>query len=103
MRYMAERCGAWQVGDDPTGGEVEFRIFIPAALIPISRRSAWPAASRAGISLATFHLPANHTPKGRCGTPDGPAECQVGFHEYKYAVDFDHGATRIVSDPCTLY
>jgi hypothetical protein len=27
----------------------------------------------------------------------------AGFHEYKYAVDFDHGATRIVSDPCTLY
>jgi hypothetical protein len=35
--------------------------------------------------------------------PDGPAECRVGFHEYKYAVDFDHGQTRIVSDPCTRY
>ena len=35
--------------------------------------------------------------------PDGPAECQVGFHEYKYAVDFDHGQTRIVSDPCTRH
>lgn len=34
VRYMVERCGAWQVGDDPAGGAVEFRIFIPAGPDP---------------------------------------------------------------------
>ncbi len=30
MSYMAERCGAWQAGDDADAGVIEFRVFFPA-------------------------------------------------------------------------
>ncbi|MDQ1738897.1 MAG: hypothetical protein QOE53_549, partial [Pseudonocardiales bacterium] len=26
---MRARCGAWQVGSDPAGGSIEFRLFFP--------------------------------------------------------------------------
>ena len=29
MQYMANRLGAWQVGDDPAQGAAEFKIFSP--------------------------------------------------------------------------
>ncbi len=34
MQYMAERLGAWQVGDDPIGGAVQFKIFFPSGADP---------------------------------------------------------------------
>ena len=102
MRYMAERCGAWQVGDDPTGGEVEFRIFIPdgpdpgiAAIRVAGSFQGWDFPG--GLPLARQRHPEGTLWTARTGRLD------AGFYEYKYAVDFDDGHPRIVSDPCTRY
>jgi pullulanase len=99
---MAERCGAWQVGEDPDGGAVEFRVFIPAGPDPqieairvAGSFQGWDFA--AGPALAEDGT----SPEGTFWTArTGPLE--QGFYEYKYAVDFA-GETRIVSDPCTRY
>jgi hypothetical protein len=32
--YMDARCGAWQVGADPDGGAIEFRLFFPSGTDP---------------------------------------------------------------------
>jgi hypothetical protein len=29
MFYMANRLGAWQIGEDPDKGKVEFKLFFP--------------------------------------------------------------------------
>jgi hypothetical protein len=69
MRYMAERCDARQVGDDPTDGEVEFRIFIPGGPDPGIAAIHVAGSFQGWNSPGDVHLPANHTRKGRCGPP----------------------------------
>jgi hypothetical protein len=34
MHYTDSRLGAWQVGDDPNGGAVEFNVFFPSGADP---------------------------------------------------------------------
>jgi 1,4-alpha-glucan branching enzyme len=99
---MAERCGAWQVGDDPAGGPVEFNIFIPAGPDPgitgirvAGSFQGWDFAH--GIALTSELHPEGRMWTARTGRLD------AGFYAYKYAVDFDDGQTRVVSDPCTRY
>jgi len=102
MRYMAERCGAWQVGDDPAGGAVEFRIFIPDGADPgiegirvAGSFQGWDFAG--GIPLRRQAHPEGTMWSARTGRLD------AGFHEYRYEVDFGDGEQRIVSDPCARY
>jgi pullulanase len=102
MRYMAERCGAWQVGDDPTGGEVEFKVFLPAGPDPgidsirvAGSFQGWNFPG--GLRMAKASHPEGTVWTARTGRLD------AGFYEYKYFVDFGGGNTRIVSDPCTRY
>jgi pullulanase len=99
---MAERCGAWQVGDDPQGGAVEFRVFIPSGPDPEIEAirvaggfQGWDFEGGLPLTKDTSH------PEGTFWT--GRTErLERGFYEYKYAVDFP-GNTRKVSDPCTRY
>jgi 1,4-alpha-glucan branching enzyme len=102
MRYMAERCGAWQVGDDPTGGEVEFRVFLPDGPDPGIRAIRVAGSFQGwdfdgGIPL----VPQPH-PEGTMWTAR-TGRLGADFYEYKYLVDFGGGHTRKVSDPCTRY
>jgi pullulanase len=102
MRYMAERCGAWQVGDDPTGGEVEFKVFLPAGPDP------GIDSIRVAGSFQGWNFPGG-LPMTKASHPEGTVwtartgRLDAGFYEYKYFVDFGGGNTRIVSDPCTRY
>jgi hypothetical protein len=64
MRYMAERCDARQAGDDPTGGEVEFRIFIPDGPDPGT------AAIRVAGSFQGWNFPGD-VPLARQPHPEG--------------------------------
>jgi pullulanase len=102
MSYMAERCGAWQVGEDPDGGAVEFRVFIPAgpdsdieAIRVAGSFQGWDFAVGAALTKDVSD------PRGTFWTARTDPLLR-GFYEYKYAVDFA-GETRIVSDPCTRY
>src|SRR3954447_23405235 len=101
MRYMVER--GWQVGDDPAGGPVEFRIFIPdgpdpgiEAIRVAGSFQGWDFTG--GVPLAKDAS----NPEGTFWT-GRTAPLDDGFYEYKYAVDFEGGETRVVSDPCTRY
>ena len=102
MRYMAERCGAWQVGDDRDGGEVEFRVFLPDGPDP------GVDSIRVAGSFQGWDFPGG-IPLQRAAHPEGTVwtartgRLPAGFYEYKYLVDFGGGRTRIVSDPCTRY
>ena len=109
MVFMDKRCGAWQVGDEPDHGAVEFRIFFPAGTdsgVKVIRVAGdfqhllggqdWDFAG--GLQLAAERA----TPDGEylsVTTGDLPA----GFYEYKYLVEFDKAAPRIVTDPCARY
>jgi len=106
---MDERCGAWQIGDDPAAGGIEFRIFFPAGADPhISSivvagdfqaqlgGKDWDFAN--GLALARD----TGDPRGdfwSAATPEVPN----GFYEYKYLVEFDDGSQRFVTDPCARY
>src|SRR5690242_5105486 len=108
--YIEQRCGAWQVGDDPDGGVVEFRLFFPPDSDPEIERIdvvgsfqetlggiAWDAGS--GLPLR----PARGAVPGTFWTGRTPEPLEAGFYEYKYVVTFTGGEERIVSDPCTRY
>jgi pullulanase len=103
VRYMAERCGAWQVGDDPAGGEVEFRIYIPAGPDPEID------AIRVAGSFQGWDFPGGLELTKDSIDQEGTfwtartQRLNSGFYEYKYEVAFAGGETRIVSDPCTRY
>jgi pullulanase len=98
---MGEHCGAWQVGDDPSGGAVEFRIFIPHGPDP-GIHAIRVAGSFQGWDFAGG-IPLANQPHGEGTMWTARSDrLDAGFYEYKHAVDFG-GETRIVSDPCTRY
>ncbi|HEY5248759.1 MAG TPA: hypothetical protein VIJ15_09975, partial [Dermatophilaceae bacterium] len=110
MLFMAERCGAWQVGEDPTHGEIQFRVFLPAGADPhIAAIAAvgdfqsalggqgWDLAS--GLPLTRDTTDA----RGDFWTARTERPLPAGFYEYKYLVTFDTGETRVVTDPCARY
>jgi pullulanase len=110
MRYIAQRCGAWQVGDDPGGGAVEFRIFFPAGVDPqiTSIGVAGSFQSQSGTTEWDFSsaltLTADLTdPAGVYWSAVTPVQLTAGFYEYKYLVEFQNGERRIVTDPCARY
>src|SRR5438477_2025324 len=105
MHYMKERLGAWQVGDDPSSGAIQFKLFFPAGAdphitsirVPGSFQPTpwdWPNAptmTRQDIDEGTLY------------TYTTSDQLPAGFYEYKYLVSFEGGETRWVSDPCTRY
>jgi len=110
MFYMANRLGAWQVGDDPAQGKVEFKIFFPQGFDPqiTSIRVAGDFQSQISPNADWdfpngFALTSAATADGTFWSCTTPTELQAGYYQYKYLVTFTDGTTRIVSDPCARY
>lgn len=110
MIYMAERCGAWQVGDDRAQGEVEFRVFFPRGFDPGVSALRVAGNFQHGLELEDWDfdegLPFRRDttdPRGDFWTARTGRALRHGFYEYKYAVEFDDGQRRIVTDPCARY
>ncbi|HZY42755.1 MAG TPA: alpha-amylase, partial [Anaerolineae bacterium] len=126
---MSERFGAWQVGTNVDGGQVEFKLFMPdrahdpaqyAALPPDGRSVAdygdpkivsirvagsfqHGLAQKAWDFEAAPELIKQPHPKGWVWTYRTPQSLPQGYYEYKYYVTFEDGTRRKVSDPCTRY
>ncbi len=123
--YITEKCGAWQVGETPTGGAVTFKIFFPdRAKDPTqygpgpSDRPHYGDPQIESIQVVgDFMKPMGLVPWDRATapamtraphakgamwtftTPPLPKD----FYEYKYLVTFVGGKKRLVSDPCCRY
>jgi 1,4-alpha-glucan branching enzyme len=123
--YMSERFGAWQVGDDPDKGAVQFKLFFPDRNKAPEQYEARPGQPTYGdpqitaIRVVGDFMPAlglaawdwangpamtktSHA-KGTVWTYQTPVELPKGFYQYKYLVTFANGTSRKVPDPCTRY
>jgi glycosidase len=124
--YTSERCGAWQVGENPAGGPVAFKLFFPDRAKDASQYGPAPATRpnygdpqitgiqvvgdfMAKLGLTDWDRPTApamtrtaHS-KGWVWTYTTPAPLPAGFYEYKYLVTFAGGTKRLVSDPCSRY
>ena len=110
MFYMKERLGAWQVGDDPTRGKVEFKLFFPSGFDPQIQSIRVAGDFQAQISgdpnwrfQSGFMLNRTEEARGTYWSFSTDQELSAGFYQYKYLVTFTDGEARIVSDPCTRY
>jgi 1,4-alpha-glucan branching enzyme len=105
MDYMGFRLGAWQVGDDPDRGAVDFKIFFPSGADPRITSIKVPGSFQS-TPWDWAHAPEmsrSEIGEGTLWTYTTPTELDAGFYEYKYLVSFAGGETRWVSDPCTRY
>lgn len=123
--YMSEQFGAWQVGDDPDQGAVQFKLFFPDRTKDPSQYEARANQPNYGDPQITgirvvgdfMHVlglsdwdwangPAmtktKHA-KGVVWSYVTPVELPQGFCQYKYFVTFANDTTRKVPDPCTRY
>jgi 1,4-alpha-glucan branching enzyme len=123
--YMSEHFGAWQVGDDPDKGAIEFKLFFPdRAKAPLQYEArpgqhSYGDPQIAAIRVVGDFMPAlglsswdwangpamtkTDHPKGAVWTYRTPVELPLGFYQYKYFVTFADGTRRKVPDPCTRY
>jgi pullulanase len=108
--YMTERCGAWQIGNDPDQGELEFRIFFPAAADPGVTSIRVAGDFQAELGGTNWDFPAGLSlsrdisdPRGDFWTARTGIALPAGFYEYKYLVEFEGTAPRKVTDPCARY
>src|SRR5262245_12290124 len=123
--YMAERFGAWQVGNDSERGRVEFKLFFPdrnrapeqfevCAKRPhygdpkiVSIRVAGDFQHDLGQTDWDFDSAPSLTrkphPKGWVWSYRTDVELPKGFYEYKYLIRFQNATARKVGDPCTRY
>jgi pullulanase/glycogen debranching enzyme len=107
---MTEQCGAWQIGNDPLQGAIQFRLFLPVGADPhiSSIRVAGTFQNLLGTADWDFAggLPMDRgtsDPRGDFWTVRTGQMLPAGFYEYKYLVTFDNGDSRIVTDPCARY
>jgi 1,4-alpha-glucan branching enzyme len=108
--HITERLGAWQVGDDPNNGRVQFRLYFPAGFDPQiqSIRVAGNFQQQAGGAAdwdfpGGFAMTSETRPEGTFWNYTTAQDLQAGFYEYKYQVTFTNGESRNVSDPYTRY
>lgn len=107
--FMQARCGAWQVGDDPDRGAVEFRVFFPAGFDPHVRVIRVVGGFQSQIGGVNWDPATAVTLVREPADPRGEfwaavtAPLTTGFYEYKLLVQFDTGEVRWVSDPCARY
>jgi hypothetical protein len=123
--YMNEKFGAWQVGDDPDQGAVQFKLLFPDRTKSPSQYEARPGQPTYGdpqivairvvgdfmsaLGLMNWDggsapaMTKTPHPKGTVWTYRTPVELPQGFYQYKYLVTFANGTTRDVPDPCTRY
>jgi pullulanase len=107
--YMEERCGAWQVGTDPDGGAIEFRLFFPSSTDPHIAAIRVGGTFQSALGGADWDLVGgpkltrdDSNPRGTFWTATTDP-VPGGFYEYKYRVAFDDGTWRVVTDPCARY
>jgi pullulanase len=107
--YMEERCGAWQVGADPDGGAIEFRLFFPGGTDPHIAAIRVGGTFQSALGGTDWDLPGgpaltrdDSDARGAFWTATTDA-VPAGFYEYKYWVAFGDGTVRIVTDPCARY
>ena len=119
MKYMKEKCGAWQVGNDPKSGKARFRLFFPKESSGLQHniKSIQVCGSfQTALDQAQENWkpnPANEMSKsphlegkisdGEIWEWQTPNKLLHGFYQYKYYVTFNDNETRWVSDPCTRY
>lgn len=126
--YMREHFGAWQVSMTATGGQVEFKLFIPDRAHDATQYEPQPADRTVAdygdpkiVSIqvagdfqshlqqtawdfaAAPHLTKLPHPKGWMWVYRTPEVLPPGYYEYKYYVTFQDGTRRKISDPCTRY
>ncbi len=103
MSFMAERCGAWQAGDDADAGVIEFRVFFPAgADNGIDALEVVGTFAESGAPPLAMTRDASD-PRGEFWTASTPQPVPAGFYEYAYDVRFKNGTQRRVADPCARY
>jgi 1,4-alpha-glucan branching enzyme len=121
--YMSEHFGAWQFGNNPNQGAVEFKLFFPdrskdssqykdrgktygdpqiASIQVVGDFQAKLGQPTWDIGQAPKMQKVAH-PKGWVWTYRTPINLPDGFYEYKYYVTFNSGEKRYVGDPCTRY
>jgi 1,4-alpha-glucan branching enzyme len=110
MFYMKERFGAWQVGDDPVQGNIEFKLFFPVGFDPQIQSIRVAGDFQQQISDVPnwdfqqgFTMQKTVRPEGAFWSYRTDTLLKAGFYQYKYLVTFSDGTARIVSDPCTRY
>jgi hypothetical protein len=106
---MDERCGAWQAGDDPGEGAIEFRIFFPAGVDPHVTSIVAAGDFQAQLGGKDWDFPGGLALTRDTGDPRGDfwtarsGVVPAGFYEYQYRVEFDGAPARVVTDPCARY
>lgn len=102
---MSNRLGAWQVGNDPEKGKVEFKIFFPNGWNPEinSIRVAGDFLNSNWDFQSGFQMAKSSTSEGTIWSYKTNEILDKGFYQYKYFIEFNDGSTKIVSDPCTRY
>lgn len=109
MFYMQERLGAWQTSGDETSGNVSFKLFFPSGFDPQIQSVRVGGSFQHHLGTPDWDFDAgpplqrNIRQEGDFWTFSTTHPLPAGFYEYKYAVTFTDGTTRIVSDPCTRY
>lgn len=113
MRYMANRLGAWQVGDNPEKGKVEFKIFFPKfdsghdpqiASIRVAGDFQSKISPHADWDFDNgFELKPVTVTEGAIWSYCTEEELPSDYYQYKYLITFKDGTSRKVSDPCTRY
>lgn len=113
MFYMKNRLGAWQIGNDPKNGRVEFKLFFPKfdsghdpqiASIRVAGDFQNQISPNADWDFASgFEMKQNKVPEGVIWSYRTDKELKSEYYQYKYLVTFANGSSRIVSDPCTRY
>jgi 1,4-alpha-glucan branching enzyme len=128
--YMSERFGAWQVGDDPDGGEAEFRLFIPDRskdpdqYQPSRTIAGQPVPDFGDAKISSVQVAGSFQsllgqanwdflsapamtrtshPRGAVWTFRTGDRLPADFYEYKFFATFEDGTRRKVGDPCTRY
>jgi len=106
---MDERCGAWQVGNDPDSGAIEFRVFFPAGVDPHVTSIVVAGDFQAELGGKDWDFANGFALLRDTSDPRGDfwsvatGAVPAGFYEYKYLVGFDGAAARFVTDPCARY
>jgi pullulanase len=103
MKYMHQRCGAWQVGDNAERGAAQFKLFFPRGSDPHIASIKVVGTFQSQLPPGDATMVASQTDEGTLYTYTTPVELVADFYEYKYLVTFDDATARRVSDPCTRY
>jgi len=123
--YMDERFGAWQVGNNPNQGAVQFKLSFPdhakspSQYVTRPNQPNYANPQITSIRVVGDFMPSlglqswdwingpsltqTPHPKGSVWTYQTPIQLSKDFYQYKYYVTFADGTARKVPDPCARY